>query len=103
MVGIKLIRAVGLLRVLRQFLRGEVRQEFLHDVGGPLLVGHRAQGLDLQGAQAGKLRWGKESSVPAEAHLDGLRRRQAQSLVARAQIFHIQYPPLRDPQNALAI
>ena len=89
---VELVRAVGILRVLAQLLRGEVIQKLPHDIGRPLLIGHIAEGFQLQRAQAGDLHRRKEAAVAAQAHLDSLGGAQAQGLVSCAQIFHM-YPP----------
>ena len=71
---IKLVRTIGVQRVVAQLLRTEILQELSNDIRRTLLVGHTAQGFHPQRAQIGERHRRKQPAVPAQAHGDCFRR-----------------------------
>ena len=86
---VKLLRTVSVMTEGQQFFLGVVRQVQGHHLGRPLGVVHGDQAFQKTPVDLGDLLWGQQTTVPAQTHLHGFRRRQGNTFVPCAVILHI--------------
>ena len=94
LLDVELIVPIGPLGIGRQLRDGEVVQEGLHHIDGPLLVGHLPHGLQRVGRELGEDLRGEEASVPGQALGNGLRGQLFHSFVSCAYIVHTSFTTL---------
>ena len=92
--GVELLRAVGGAGIVRQLLDGKLLQKVLHNVDGPLLVGHALQILQSAARQLGDIAGRQQSAVRRKPLGNGLGGGKTGGCISCAGILHRKIIPI---------